>query len=134
LLRVRRSTTIVAALTFAHLLVGIGLSLVRLPLPAKLAVWVVLSLSLSRALLRQRRLPAAIKLQADGQMRLIDIEGVESECQIQPDTSVMPWLVVLRYRMRGEVASLVLPVDALGSAGHRQLRTWLRWRASVDQA
>lgn len=121
-------------LTIAHLLVGIGISLIRLPLPAKLAVWGVLSLSLSRALLGQRRLPAAMKLQADGLLRLLDIEGTETECQIQPDTTVMPWLVVLRYKMRGEVDSLVLPVDALGSNGHRQLRTWLRWRASVDQA
>jgi hypothetical protein len=123
----------VAALTIAHLLVGIGLSLIRMPVPAKLAVWIVLSLSLSRVLLRQRKLPAAIKLQADGQIRLIDSEGTECECQIQPDTTVMPWLVVLRYRMQGELTSLVFPVDALGSEGHRQLRTWLRWRASVDR-
>lgn len=105
-----------------------------MPLPAKLAVWVVLSLSLSRLLLRQRRLPAAIKLQSDGQMRLIDAEGAETECQIESDTAVMPWLVVLRYRARGEVASLVLPVDAFGSEAHRQLRIWLRWRANVDPA
>jgi hypothetical protein len=133
-LPVRQSAALAAALTIAHLLVGIGLSLLRLPLPAKLAIWVVLSLSLSRAILLQRRRPVALKLQADGQMRMIDADGDEHECRIQADTTVMPWLVVLRYRTRGEVASLTLPVDALGSEGHRQLRSWLRWRASVDQA
>jgi toxin CptA len=121
-------------LTISHLLVGIGLSLIRLPLPAKLAVWIVLSLSLSRLLLRQRRLPAAIKLRAEGRMQLIDAEGGECECRILPDSTVMPWLVVLRYRMEGTTGSLVMPVDSLGREAHRQLRTWLRWRASVDQA
>lgn len=121
------------ALVVAHLLVGIGLSLTRLPLPARLVVWVVLSLSLSRSILLQRRMPVAIKLGAEGQMRLIDADGIEREYQIQSDSTVLPWLVVLRYKTEGSCDSLVLPVDAIGTDGHRQLRTWLRWRASVDQ-
>lgn len=122
-------------MTIAHLLVGIGLSLLRLPLPAKLAIWFILSLSLSR-LLWQRRLslPAALKLQADGGLALIDFGGVVTECRVQPDTTVMPWLIVLRYQAVGKVDSLVLPVDALGAEAHRQLRTWLRWRARLDPA
>ena len=120
-------------MTIAYLLVGIGLSLLRLPLPAKLAVWVILALSLARLLRQQRRsLPSALKLQIDGRLALIDFQGGVTECRIQPDTTVMPWLVVLRYKASGKVDSLVLPVDALGTEGHRQLRTWLRWRASVD--
>jgi hypothetical protein len=104
-----------------------------LPLPAKLAVWVILSLSLSRLLWQQRlTLPSALKLQADGRLALIDATGAMTECRVQPDTTVLPWLVVLRYRTPGNLASLVLPVDALGIDEHRQLRTWLRWRANVD--
>jgi hypothetical protein len=122
-------------LTVAHLLVGIGLSLLRLPLPARLAVWVVLSLSLSRLLWQQRRsLPSALKLHADGMLALIDARGGMTECRIQPDTTVMPWLVVLRYKTPRTIDSLVLPVDALGMDAHRQLRTWLRWRARLDPA
>lgn len=122
-------------LTIAHLLVGIGLSLLRLPLPAKLAIWFILTLSLSR-LVWQRRLslPAALKLQADGGLTLFDSQGVATECRVQPETTVMPWLVVLRYKSFGKVDSLVLPVDALGAEAHRQLRTWLRWRARLDSA
>jgi hypothetical protein len=120
-------------LTIAHLVVGIGLSLLRLPLPARLAVWIVLSLSLSRLLWQQRRsLPSALKLHTDGMLALIDAQGITTECRVQPDTTVVPWLVVLRYKTPGTIDSLVLPVDALGTEGHRQLRTWLRWRASVD--
>jgi hypothetical protein len=120
-------------LTIAHLLVGIGLSLLRLPLPARIAVWIILSLSLSRLLWQQRRsLPSALKLQADGMLALIHPQDAITECRVQPDTTVMPWLIVLRYRTTGTTDSLVLPVDALGTEGHRQLRTWLRWRASVD--
>jgi hypothetical protein len=122
-------------LTIAHLLLGIGLSLLRLPLPAKLAIWFILTLSLSR-LLWQRRLalPAALRLQADGGLALIDSGGGVMECRVLPDTTVMPWLVVLRYKAVGKVDSLVLPVDALGTEEHRQLRIWLRWRARLDPA
>lgn len=119
----------------AHLLVGIGLSLLRLPLPVKVAIWFVLTLSLSR-LVWQRRLslPAALKLQADGGLALIDAQGIATECGVQPETTVMPWLVVLRYKSLGKIRSLVLPVDALGAEEHRQLRIWLRWRARLDSA
>jgi hypothetical protein len=123
----------VAALTIAHLLVGIGLSLLRLPLPARLAVWIILSLSLSRLLWQQRRsVPSALKLHADGMLTLIDGQGGTTECRVRPDTTVMPWLIVLRYKAAGTIDSLVLPLDAVGAEGHRQLRVWLRWRASVD--
>jgi hypothetical protein len=116
-------------------LVGIGLSLLRLPLPVKLGIWFVLTLSLSRLVwLRRLSLPAALKLQADGKLALIDSQGVAMECRVQPETTVMPWLIVLRYKAPGKSQSLVLPVDALGSEAHRQLRTWLRWRARVDSA
>ncbi|MBI4997794.1 MAG: hypothetical protein HZC22_13060 [Rhodocyclales bacterium] len=122
-------------MTIAHLLVGTGLSLLRLPMPAKLAVWTILALSLARLLRQQRRSrPAALNLLADGGLAMVDLQGGVTECRVQPDTTVMPWLVVLRYRTSGNADSLVLPVDALGSEGHRQLRTWLRWRASVDPA
>jgi hypothetical protein len=114
-------------------LVGIGLSLLRLPLPAKLAVWVVLSLSLSRLLWQQRlALPSALRLQADGRFALIDAKGAMTDCRVHADTTVLPWLVVLRYGTAEKIASLALPVDALGFDAHRQLRTWLRWRATVD--
>jgi hypothetical protein len=125
---------VVVALTIAHLLPGVGLTATALPVPVKLAIWIVLALSLFRLLLRQRRLPAALKLQANGRMFLLDHTGDATECRIDPATVVMPWLIVLRLSIRQTVESLVLPVDAVGAEGHRQLRTWLRWRASVDPA
>jgi len=122
-----------ATLAIAHVIVGTGLSLMRMPLPAKVAVWLVLALSLFRLLrLRDRALPAALRLQADGRLALVDAVGKETECRVDAATTVMPWLVVLRYRTSQGTESLALPVDALGAEGHRQLRTWLRWRASVD--
>ncbi len=104
-----------------------------LPVPLKLVVWVVLALSLSRLLLR-RNLPAALKLGADGRLHLLGMDGAAKEYQVDPATSVLPWLVVLRLKSGRTKDSLVLPVDAMGAEGHRQLRTWLRWRAKTEPA
>jgi len=130
---VKHSRTIDAALAVAHVLIGAGLSLMRMPLPVKMAIWLVLALSLFRLLrLRDRALPAALRLQADGRLALVDADGKATECRVDAATTVMPWLVVLRFRTAQAGESLALPVDALGADGHRQLRAWLRWRASVD--
>lgn len=122
----------VVALSIAHLLPGVGVTATALPAPVKLAILIVLALSLSRLLLRQRRLPVALKLQADGRLSLLDDDGNATECRIDPATSVTPWLIVLRFKSGKAFESLVLPVDAVGTEGHRLLRTWLRWRANVD--
>jgi hypothetical protein len=104
------------------------------PLPplAKLAIWAVLVLSLLRLLIRQRGVPSAMTLRADGRLLLVGGDGDNMECAVDPATTVLPWLVVLKYRTGRAVESLVLPVDALGIEGHRQLRVWLRWQANVD--
>jgi hypothetical protein len=120
------------ALTIAHLLPGVGIAATVLPAPVKLAVWIVLALSLFRLLLRQRRMPATLKLQADGRLFLLDNDGNAIECRIDPATTVMPWLIVLRFKIGQTLESMILPVDAVEAEGHRQLRTWLRWRANVD--
>lgn len=108
-----------------------GLAATPLPIPFKLAIWVVLVLSLVRLLIRQRGVPSALMLRADGRLLLIGRDGGSVECAVDPATTVMPWLVVMKYKAARSVESLVLPVDALGVEGHRQLRVWLRWQASV---
>ncbi len=108
-----------------------GLSATPLPMPVKLAIWVVLVLSLLRLLIRQRGVPSAMTLRADGRLLLVGSDGGSVECAVDPATTVMPWLVVMKYKTVRAAGSLVLPVDALGVEGHRQLRVWLRWQASV---
>jgi hypothetical protein len=132
-LRIHRPRSIDAALTLAHVLTGLALTPAILPMPLKLVVWVVLAISLFRLLLR-RGLPTALKLDAAGRLFLLAEDGAATEYQIDPATSVMPWLVVLRLKTGRTSDSLVLPVDAIGAEGHRQLRAWLRWRAKTDPA
>jgi hypothetical protein len=101
-----------------------------LPLPFRLAIWLVLALSLSR-LLRRQHFPTELKLCPDGRLFLVR-DGDNTECRIDAGTTVFPWLVVLRLRTNSGTEALVLPVDALSAERHRQLRSWLRWQANVD--
>jgi hypothetical protein len=119
-------------LCLAHALAGLGLLPTALPFPLKLAVWLMLAFSLVRFLLRQGSV-IALTLNADGRMSL-KRRGDSVECRIDAATTVFPWLVVLRLRTGAGIESLALPIDALDGDGHRQLRTWLRWWASVESA
>jgi hypothetical protein len=134
-LPIGRSRAIDVALIVAHLLAGLGLTPLPLPVPAKVAVWTVLALSLARLLLgRRQTYPLSLKLEVSGQLSMLAKDGSLTPCRVDAASTVLPWLIVLRLNMDGAIQSLVLPVDALGAEGHRHLRTWLRWRASVSGA
>ncbi len=70
----------------------------------------------------------ALKLLADGRLRIERLDGSHAEATIEPETTVYRSLVILRLRTDGRVESLALPRAATGSEGHRSLRVWLRWR------
>jgi hypothetical protein len=131
-LQVRRSLGLVAAIFLAHVLAGIGLWPAAVPLALKAAVWVALAISL--AMFVRRRPVAALTLNANGQLSLFRVDGSSVECRIDPATTIFPWLVVLLVKTVEKTEALVLPVDALGAEGHRQLRIWLKWKANVGQA
>ena len=116
------------ALTLAHLLVAAALAAVRLPLPVKLVLGLFVALSLARSL--RRRPVACLRLRADGSLELGRTDGDFRQARVLPSTTVFPWLIVLNLRTGTGYESLTLPVDALGAEGHRQLRLWLRWKAS----
>lgn len=52
---------------------------------------------------------------------------------LMPDTRVLLWLVVLRYREEegSKVKSQVVLPDSLDQDDFRRLRVWLRWRAQA---
>lgn len=104
-----------------------------LPIFAKLVVWAILALSLGR-LLAMRREPVGMTLNANGRLDLTRAGGQSLDCTVDAETTVLPWLVVLRLKTGKGIETLVLPQDALGAEEHRQLRTWLRWRATVGVA
>jgi hypothetical protein len=135
LLKVCPSRSLNAALAVAHILAGVGLAAIRSPILIKVAIGIVLALSLFRLLRRIRQgTPAGLQLQENGYLSVLAADGALAECRVDPATTVLPWLIVLRLATGGTVRSLVIPRDALGSEGHRTLRTWLRWRAKIDPA
>jgi hypothetical protein len=132
-LQIHCSRSIEAALTAAHVLVGFGVAPLALSIFAKLAAWVILALSLAR-LLTARRRPVSLTLNANGRLDLTRAGSQPLDCTVDAETTVLPWLVVLRLKTGKGTETLVLPQDALGAEEHRQLRTWLRWRATIEMA
>jgi hypothetical protein len=130
-LAVRGSRRLVAALFAAHVLASFGLLPTELPLAAKLVLSAILALSLVLAVRRTGR-TAALTLHADGRLSLLRRDGSSLDGQVDPATTVFPWLVVLLVRAAEKTEALVLPVDALGRDAHRQLRLWLRWKVNAE--
>ena len=130
-LAVRGSRRLVAALFAAHVLAGFGLLATELPLAAKLILSATLALWLLLAVRRTGR-TAALTLHADGRLSLLCQDGSSVDGQVDPATTVFPWLIVLLVKTAEKNEALVLPVDALGREGHRQLRLWLRWKANAE--
>jgi hypothetical protein len=131
-LEVRRSPGFIAVLCLAHTVAAVGLLPVDLPFVAKSGLWVALAVSLAVLLGRGRRV-AAIVLRADGRLSLLGKDRPPLECQVDPATTVLPWLIVLLVKAGEKTVALILPADALGAEGHRQLRVWLKWRANAGQ-
>ncbi|MGE5466828.1 MAG: protein YgfX [Ignavibacteria bacterium] len=135
-LYLKPSPTLGAALVAAHALVALGIALTGLPLVAVLVALLAIVLSLRHTLHRHvLRAPlVALTLRSDGMLEAKRRDGSLLTARVVPDTTVFPWLVVLLLEGEGIRSRLALPPDALGGAAHRQLRLWLRWRASAAAA
>jgi hypothetical protein len=132
-LDVRRSLSLGLSLAAAHALAAAGLYPTDLPFAAKLALWALIALSLYWQVARPPS-HSALVLQGDGRLSLCGEDGRHSVADVSSETTVLPWLIVLAVKGPAGPARLVLPVDALGVAQHRQLRLWLRWRAALSAA
>jgi len=73
----------------------------------------------------------ALTLCADGRLRIERNDGSLDEAVVDSGSTVYSDLVILRMRLNGQVESMVLPRAAIGRDRHRQLRVWLKWRATV---
>lgn len=126
------SRRLATALTAAHLAAAAGLVPIALPLPVKFPVGLLLALSLVLTLRKALRPPFSnLRLLADGQIEAVRTDGAPATLRVLSDTTVLSWLVVLRLRGEAGNFALALPPDAVADGGHRELRLWLRWKASV---
>jgi len=130
-LPVRRSRALALTLLAAHGFAAAGIAPIDLPLAGKLLLWAAVAASLVRTLTRQSAV--GLTLGADGRVALIRTDGSSVECAVEPATTVFPWLIVLCARHSEATETLTLPIDALGSQGHRKMRLWLKWRAAASE-
>lgn len=116
-----------------HLLAGGAVLLADLHVAVQLTVLAALGASLVGAM-REREV-VDLHGRRDGSLAVRSGDDWV-EARLLPDSTVLPWLVVLRYRLpdaRGPGARVVLP-DSLPADDFRHLRVWLRWRANLDGA
>ena len=131
-LEIRRSRHLVAAILFAHTLVAVGLFPISLPIVLKLTLWGGLAVSLAIAAMHSQT--ATLTLFPDGHLTLVNKDGHSVDGRVDLASTVFPWLAIVLVKTVEKTVVLVLPVDALGENGHRQLRLWLNWKLSPESA
>ncbi len=73
----------------------------------------------------------ALLLGTEGRLGIERRDGTRDEAAVDSRTTIFNSLVVLRFRVGDRCESLVLPRSSLDNDAHRQLRVWLKWRASA---
>jgi hypothetical protein len=126
----RNSATARAVLLVAHLAALAALFLAALPAPPRIAGCLLLGASLWLAWRRQDA--PHLRGKVDGRMEIWR-DAAWRPLQLLPDSTALPWLIVLRWREGRRHHSLALPADALPGEDHRRLRVWLRWKAKFPQ-
>jgi toxin CptA len=75
----------------------------------------------------QARPVASLRIAGDGRLQGLDASAEWRDAEVLGDSFVSPALIVLRYRMEGQVRSLTLLPDSAGADDLRRLRVSLRW-------
>jgi hypothetical protein len=125
----RRSRRLDFLLFAIHLLTGAALPPLALPVAVRLALAVLVIVSLVATLIAQRRREGLVlHLGARGAMELSTNVGARGTVTIDVHTVLLPGLVVLVLRQEGKRIVLPLLADSLGDENFRRLRLWLRAR------
>ena len=93
---------------------------------------VLVGYSLARQ--RNAKLPASLTLRDEGKFEKVGADGTVTEAAVHPHTMVTAPLIVLLYREEGRIGAMTLASDSLAGEDARELRLWLRWRASAATA
>ncbi len=96
-----------------------------------LTIETLIAFSLLEVLMRLHGGRAVIRmtLHRDGHLEFEQKNGKTVQVQVDPATTLMPWMVVLCFRdERKRQRSWVILPDSLSPDAFRQLRLWLRWQ------
>ena len=127
------SRQLAAYMAVMHLLSLVVLVAAPLPMPARLGLLGALALHAAHSYRLVTGTYAGDIIQAhiesDARVRISTRDGRELEAQLQPDTLVTPWLMIVRLRIgKGfRNKSLVLGNDVLTGEERRRLRVLLRF-------
>jgi hypothetical protein len=126
-IELRRSRLFVGALCIMHG-AAVGAFLI-VPWPWMVRIGCLLALAGSLAYSLRPPRVASLRLYRDGVVECVLPDGVCLLANPLPDTTVFPWLVVLRLGVEGGKGVISLPLlpDHLSREEFRVLRLWLRW-------
>jgi hypothetical protein len=132
-LQLRPSRCFFAFLAGGHILAGVAVCLLPLPMLLRAGGLVLLGLLFIRQWHACARHLPGLLLRRDGRLELMSGGAPPVVADIEGDTLVWPWLVVLHLRTEdGARRALPLFPDAFDATdAHRRLRVWLRWRAET---
>lgn len=123
-LRLQPSRSLRIALLGAHVVAALSAWIAVPGLFVPGGIVCVLAVSLFFAL--RRATVTGLILQRDGSLKLLESNGKETSACVEPTTTVLTWLVVLKLKTcEGRRIGMALPADALVGETHRQLRVWL---------
>jgi hypothetical protein len=76
-----------------------------------------------------------LELCSGGEMSILLKDGQRKSAVVAPDTTVTPFLIVLRFRVGQErrLRSLAILPDSSREDMLRRLRLWLRWAAATGR-
>jgi hypothetical protein len=115
----------------AHLLAAVAV--LASSIPGWVAALLLLLVGYSLARQHNARLPASLILHDEGRFEKVGADGTATEATVHPHTMVIAALLVLLYREQGRIGAITLAGDSLSCEDARELRLWLRWRASTSQ-
>jgi hypothetical protein len=127
-IELRRSLCRAGALCVMHGAAAGVFSVLPWPLPLRIASFAVLAASLRHSLRPPR--VASLRLHENGGLECVLPDGTDLPAAPLPDSTVFPWLVVLRLKADGRKRVISLPLfqDHMSREEFRLLRLWLRWR------
>jgi len=134
-LEIRSSPCLAMVLAVLHLAALVSLVSLLIPVWLKLALAVVIGVSVGISVRRHALLRAAFSvrelvLKADGAVEGLWNGGRRFDARISGQTTVLPWLIVMLIELpdsRRLHPLLILP-DSLPAEDGRVLRAWLRWK------